>query len=196
MMMIAHWVNSVPFRQRLILFLVMIGLILSGFYTLIWEPTSKEIEALHVNVNYLEQEIIRQKDNAVKRTAFETDEQYARVSMASAREAGDVGIDPHLLRKEVQTIAQHHGLSMALWQPMTTNLSHTTDHTVSVQGRVEGRYHEIAKCFEAILKKPWAREVNQLRLSVANDGRVLSADFQLRVIVFSTFDDPQKPVPY
>ena len=193
--MIARWLNSVSFRQRLTLLLVVIGLILSGFYAFIWEPTSKEIESLHVSVNYLEQEMIRQKDNTMKRTGFKTNAQYGQISVPSTREAGTIGIDPLLLRREVQAIAQNHGLSMAMWQPMATNPSQV-EHTLRVQGRVEGKYHEIAKCFEAILKMPWALQVNRLGLSVSNDGRILSADFQLIGLDSSFFDDSQKIATY
>ncbi|MCA9473561.1 MAG: hypothetical protein MRJ96_02715 [Nitrospirales bacterium] len=195
--MITQWLTTIPLRQRITLLLVMIGLIFSGFYAMVWDPTSQEMEALLVSNAYLAQEIERQKERRADLVSFEEKAPHERIPSPTVQEAMAVtGLDPGLLRREVQTILRQHGLLLAMWQPTFTDLSNSMNHTVRVQGRIEGHYHEIAKGFEAILKMPWVLEVDQLRLSITNDRGILSTDFQLVGLVSTPPESLQKTLTY
>ncbi len=189
--MMINWLRTVPYTQRLILLIVVVGLIWAGFYAIVWQPTTNEIETLTVKVQHLQQEIERQKVSAAELAKLESKLQNRMSQRPFPAAFVALGSEPFRHRKEVMDIAGEHKVSLTFWQTGKIEKSHEEEgvRTVHIRGRLEGGYHQIAQCLTRVLQLPWAIKVNQLRLRVSNDmskgESLLSADFQLVSLVHS-----------
>ncbi|GJL56559.1 MAG: hypothetical protein NPIRA02_36910 [Nitrospirales bacterium] len=179
--MISNCLNTVPSGQRLMVCLVAIGVIWAGFYALVWQPTTNEIEALDTNIRYLEDAIVRQKAKAAH---VDTHRQHG----VGRQNLQDVilypPVQPVRPRKDVMEIATRFGLPLTFWMPerRDSGLPAEGQH-VSMRGRIEGGYHRIAQCLASILELPWVIGINELRLRTSGDAQngegMVMADFQL-----------------
>ncbi|GJL64331.1 MAG: hypothetical protein NPIRA04_29850 [Nitrospirales bacterium] len=163
--------------------LVVIGFIWAGFYAIVWQPTTNEIEALQASVTYLEQEIERRKDRVSKFDGkIPTDVRRQMIPEMVVSSSGQI-MRP---RKDVMEIAESFGLPLTFWKPDSreNGSENFKGEPLAMRGRVEGGYHRIAESFATILQLPWVVELNHIRLHVLSEEKrgepVLSADFQLQ----------------
>ena len=191
---IIHWLDSVPFSQRMTLLVVSFGLIVSGFYAIIWSPTTDEIEILKLKNLEIQQEIHLQATQPVELSGMDAGSQDIEESGLSEYTLGALMVSPRLFREEVRIAIDRYGSSLIFWQPDRRELNEP--NTISqrfINGRLEGDYHQIAQSLGAILQLPWVLEIVHVRLKrVEGAGEklpVLVADFQLRCFAISQLQE-------
>ena len=187
---IIHWLDSVPFSQRMTLLVVSFGLIVSGFYAIIWSPTTDEIEILKVKILEIQQETILQAKHSVDFSDIDSGNEDIEVSGLSTSTRGALMVPPHLFREEVRATTDRYGASIIFWQPDRRKLSEAnTIRQFLINGRLEGDYHQIVQSLSAILQLPWVLEIVHVRLKrveeVGGENSVLVADFQLDCLAIS-----------
>ena len=181
--MVLRWPKSVPFSQRITLFVVLLGLIWAGFYSFVWQPKTDEISMLERNIESIQHEI----DVEVRRS-----EKVSNVigsmkhygSLNHAQEAQVISaVQPQQFRQEVINVINQYGLHLSLWNPGREPSPGADENRLPIQGRLEGGYHQIAQGFAALLQLPWVLEINDMRLkpthTMANERSSLVADFHL-----------------
>ncbi len=182
--MVFHWLQTVPFSQRITLLVVIVGLIASGFYSMVWYPRTNEIEMLEQTIIQTQQEI----DLQVKKTSefLRQDVQVQKIGVGevSRRTIETAVLSPLLFREDVTKIAEHFELSLTRWQPIQTESNEKSPiDGFQIYGRFEGGYHQIAQSLAMILQLPWVLEIQHLRLIVAdtvsNAQPTLVCNFQL-----------------
>ncbi len=192
--MIIHWLDSVPFSQRMTLLVVSIGLIVSGFYATIWSPTTDEIEILKVKILEIQQETNRHAINTVELSGMDAGNQDIEASGFSVSTGKALLVSSHLFREEVRAATDHYGSSLIFWQPdrREPNEADTISQFL-INGRLEGDYHQIAQSLGAILQFPWVLEIIHVRLRrverAGGELPVLVADFQLMCLEISQLQE-------
>jgi type IV pilus assembly protein PilO len=164
------FMDSTPRSQKLALGIVMIGLVVCGFYVFVWKPIQNRIEMARAGVQQLRQENQHLTPQNPDRPEWQARIQELEKSLYGEhrdiqQEIGRVG-----LRNRVTGIAQHHQLEITYWQPEAI-VEGAPDgiKKTPFQVQIEGGYHQVAKFFSRVLHLPDVFGISRFTISVTND---------------------------
>ncbi|UCE63319.1 MAG: type 4a pilus biogenesis protein PilO [Nitrospirota bacterium] len=162
--------DPVPKSRNLALGVVMIGLVVCGFYVCVWGPIKSRTEIVRGDVQQLGQEIQHYKTQNLHRhdwqariKELETRVYGERQNVQQARGQGG-------LRNRVMGIAQNHQLEITYWQPEALGEG-TSDvmKGASIRVQIEGGYHQVASFFSRVLHLPDVFGISHFTIGVTND---------------------------
>jgi type IV pilus assembly protein PilO len=162
--------DSTPRPPKLALGMVMIGLVVCGFYVFVWEPIHGRIEMVRGDVQQLGQEIQHYKIPNLDRHELQARIKELEISLYGEHQNGQQEADQVGLRNRVTGIAQNHQLLITYWQPEAL-VQGTPDgiKKIPIRVQIEGGYHQVAQFFTRVLHLPEVFGISHFTIGVTND---------------------------
>ena len=188
--------KAIPANQKLTLLVLLLAGIGAGFYYLVEDPQSREIQTLTAAVSKLDTEISANKEKVknletLKRLTGELGLQLAKVQEHLPPES-----EAATVLKQLSDLGTRIGLTLKLWRPGPRQ-EDSSKLFVKLPADVEmiGGYHTLALFFDRISKMPRIINVSKIKMAKGAAGPVekdrvsVQATFQL-----TAFASPSAPV--
>lgn len=164
------FMDSTPRSKKLALGLVMIGLVVCGFYVFFWEPIHSRTEMVRGDVQQLGQEIQHHKIPSLNRKELQARIKELEISLNGEHQNFQQKIGRVGLRNRVTGIAQNHQLEITYWQPEAfVEGSPDGMKKTPIRVQIEGGYHQVAKFFTRVLYLPEVFAISHFTIGVTND---------------------------
>jgi len=188
--------KAIPTNQKLTLLVLLLAGIGAGFYYLVEDPQSREIQTLTAAVSKLDTEISANKEKVknletLKKLTGELGLQLAKVQEHLPPES-----EAATVLKQLSDLGTRIGLTLKLWRPGPRQ-EDSSKLFVKLPADVEmiGGYHTLALFFDRISKMPRIINVSKIKMAKGAAGPVekdrvsVQATFQL-----TAFASPSAPV--
>jgi type IV pilus assembly protein PilO len=162
--------DSTPRTQKLTLGMVMVGLVVCGFYLFVWEPIHSRTERVRGDLQRLGQEIQHYETqrvdlNELQARIKELEKSLYGENQTLLQEFGHVG-----LRNRVTGMAKKHQLGITYWQPEAfVEGSRDGIKKTPIRVQIEGGYHQVAKFFTRVLHLPEVFDISHFTIGVTDD---------------------------
>lgn len=163
-------IDSVTTSQRVALGMVMIGLVVCGFFVVVLGPIQSRTELVRGDVQQLGQEI----QHYVSYNRHYQDWQ-ASIQDLERRVVGDFqnvrgAMSQEGLRNRVTGIAKNCQLDLTYWQPEAPGAEYKEImKRTPIRVQVEGGYHQVAKFFSLVLHLPDVFGISHFTINVIHD---------------------------
>lgn len=178
--------KAIPTNQKFTLLVLLLAGIGAGFYYLVEDPQSREIQTLTAAVSKLDTEISANKEKvknleALKKLTGELGLQLAKIQEHLPPES-----EAATVLKQLSDLGTRIGLTLKLWRPGPRQ-EDSSKLFVKLPADVEmiGGYHTLALFFDRISKMPRIINVNKIKMAKGAAGPVekdrvsVQATFQL-----------------
>ena len=178
--------KAIPTNQKFTLLVLLLAGIGAGFYYLVEDPQSREIQTLTAAVSKLDTEISANKEKvknleALKKLTGELGLQLAKIQEHLPPES-----EAATVLKQLSDMGTRIGLTLKIWRPGPRQ-EDSSKLFVKLPADVEmiGGYHTLALFFDRISKMPRIINVNKIKMAKGAAGPVekdrvsVQATFQL-----------------
>ena len=159
--------DSTPKYQWFTLGIVLIGLVVFGFYVIVWEPIHSRTAEVKAEVQQLGQEIQQYTTQNLHRPDWQARVKELELRVIGENQIFQKAIGQRGLRNRVTGIAKNHQLEITNWQPEPggeESPDGIKGATIRVQ--IEGGYHQVATFFSRILHLPDVFGISQFTIDV------------------------------
>lgn len=182
-----------PLYQRLLALVVLMGLIVVGFYFALYEGQLAEVEALDKNLTTLNAKLAENQRIAANLPRFKAEYERLQSQLDEAlTELPDKKELPTLLRN-IGTLAGDQGLDVLSFKP-GAEVNKGFYAEVPVDLKLRGSYHDLALFFDAVGKLPRIVNIDNLKIGQPKieDDRT-SLGVSCRATTFRFVDAPTPP---
>ena len=156
--------KAVPANQKVALLVLVLAGIGAGFYYLVEEPQSQQIQAVTAEVEKLDQEISASKEKAKNLAQVKKLIGELEVQLAKNQEQLPPESEAATVLKQLSDLGTRIGLTLRLWRPGPRQ-EDPSKLFVKLPTDVEmtGGYHTLALFFDRINKLPRIINVNKIK---------------------------------
>ena len=178
--------KAIPTNQKFILLFLLLAGIGAGFYYLVEDPQSREIQTLTAAVSKLDTEISANKEKVKNLEALKKLTGELGVQLAKVQEHLPPESEAATVLKQLSDLGTRIGLTLKLWRPGPRQ-EDSSKLFVKLPADVEmiGGYHTLALFFDRISKMPRIINVSKIKMGKGTAGPVekdrvsVQATFQL-----------------
>lgn len=185
--MVLQQLHTTSLSQRIMVFVLVMSLVMSGFYLGVWSPMADRLESLRTDLSRLNHEHHHQRGltTAFVNTRSKVEELKIRIGQKiQYLSLPAAAVDLH---QAVSEKAKQYGLEVTEWRPLPLQFSKNRRvRTVPIQLRIEGGYHQFAQFLNHVLASPWVLEVTSLTMEApvqSDQELVLRTDLRLLSVV-------------
>ncbi|MDX1411023.1 MAG: type 4a pilus biogenesis protein PilO [Nitrospirales bacterium] len=162
--------DSVTTSQRVALGMVMIGLVVCGFFVVVWGPIQSRTEIVRGEVQQLGQEIQHYASQNLHHQDWQARIKELEIRVYGDRQNVRRAMGQEGLRTRVTGIAKNYQLELTYWQPEALGEEyHDVTKRTPIRVQIEGGYHQVAKFFSRVLHLPDVFGISHFTIGVTND---------------------------
>lgn len=169
--------RNVPAPQKVVLLLLLVGIVIAGFYFYIVEPKAASIEALRADNTRLDGEIQTLTIKVKHLDELVAANKQLEIELAKKKERLPPEEEAIMLLKQVSDLGVRLGLDIKLWKPGAQSEDASKLFVkMPVNVEVTGVYHTAALFFDRINRLPRIITVSGLKMGSPKleQGRIVS----------------------
>ena len=179
-----------PLYQRVLVLIVLMGLVVVGFYFGVYQGQLRELKSLEARISTLNSKLAENQRIAANLPKFKAEYERLQAQLKDAlSELPDKKEIPTLLRN-IGKLASDQGLDVLEFKPVAETTKEFYAE-VPVDLKLRGAYHDVALFFDAVGKLSRIVNIDQLKMGqpkVESDHTTLSID--CRATTFRFVDTP------
>ena len=150
--------------------MVMIGLVVCGFFVVVWGPIQSRTEIVRGDVQQLKQEIEHYASQNLHHQDWQARIKELEIWVYGDRQNVRGAMGRGGLRNRVTGIAKNYQLELTYWQPEALDEEkNDVMKRTKIRVQIEGGYHQVAKFFSRVLHLPDVFGISHFTIGVTNN---------------------------